>query len=130
MEKDVKSFSWISVHFSLLLLNEVENAFINQTKTSIDSFNLSNSTTKAVSIQALKLNKQYTLILLGPHKDASIAIFYIDYLKQNMQKILPWLPSSKFSFSIIGVSNLEILKANNNMDKYKAFIKSTFPDKF
>ena len=117
-------------HFSLLLLNEVENAFINQTKTSIDSFNLSNSTTKAVSIQALKLNKQYTLILLGPHKDASIAIFYIDYLKQNMQKVLPWLPSSKFSFSIIGVSNLEILKANNNMDKYKAFIKSTFPDKF
>ena len=117
-------------HYSILLLTDVEVAFINETKNELDSFNLSHPTTKDIITQGFKLNRQYTLMLVGPLSNSSMALFYIDYLKPTMSKVIPWLPASKYSFSIISATNLEILKANNNMEKYKAFLKINFPGKF
>lgn len=120
----------LAPHYAVLLLNDVENAFINETKKSLDSFNVSHPSTKNIITQILKLNKQYTLMLLGPLDNASMGIYYTEYIQPKMNNILPWMPTTKFTFSIISINNIEILKANNNMEKYKAFLKSIFPNKF
>ena len=117
-------------HYAVLLLTDVENAFINETKKSLDSFNIGHPTTKDIIVQTLKLNRQYTLMLLGPLSNATMAMYYIEYVHPKMNTVLPWMPLSKYSFSLISLGNLEILKANNNMEKYKVFLKSIFPDKF
>lgn len=117
-------------HFAVLLLTDVENYFIKETKKSLDSFNITHPSTKDIITKTLKLNKQYTLMLLGPLDNASLGIYYKEYIQPKMNSILPWMPATKFTFSLISVNNLEILKANNNMEKYKAFLKSIFPDKF
>ncbi|MBS4042811.1 MAG: tetratricopeptide repeat protein [Chitinophagaceae bacterium] len=117
-------------HYAVLLLTDVENAFINETKKSLDSFNVGHPTTKDILIQSLKLNRQYTLMLIGPLSNATMSMYYIEYVQPKMNTILPWMPLSKYSFSLISLNNLEILKANNNMEKYKVFLKSIFPDKF
>jgi hypothetical protein len=117
-------------HYAILLLNEVENAFINETKKTLDSFNITHPSTSNIATKILKLNQQYTLMLLGPLDNASLSIYYNEYIQPKMNTILPWMPASKFTFSIISINNLEILKANNNMEKYKSFLKSIFPNKF
>ncbi len=117
-------------HYAVLLLTDVENAFINETKKSLDSFNITHPSTKDIITRNLKLNKQYTLMLLGPLDNSTMALYYIDYVQPKMSTILPWMPNSKYTFSLISNGNLEILKANNNMEKYKIFLKSIFPNKF
>ena len=117
-------------HFAVLLLTDVESAFITETTKSIGSFNVTHPSTKNITTKSFKLNRQHTLLLLGPLDNATMALYYIEYVQPKINTILPWMPSSKYTFSLISVSNLEILKANNNMEKYKVFLKSIFPNKF
>ena len=69
-------------------------------------------------------------MLLGPLQNAQNGLIYVDNVKPQTAKILPWLPSFKYTYSLIGISNLEILRANDNMEKYKIFLKGVFPNKF
>ncbi len=117
-------------HFAVLLLDNVDDVFINETVTSYTKYNKEKLGNASLSVSSLKLNQQYNLILVGTLSNAPNGLSYIDDVKPQTNKILPWLPSFKYTYSLIGISNLEILKANNNMDKYINFLKHTFPGKF
>jgi hypothetical protein len=117
-------------HYAVLLLDNVDDVFITETVTSFNKYNKEKLGNSALIVKSLKLNQQYNLILVGPLSNAPNGLTYIDDLKPQTGKILPWLPAFKYTYSLIGLSNLEILKANNNMDKYIKFLKTTFPDKF
>ena len=114
----------------MLLLDNVDDVFINETVTTFYKYNKEQLGNSAITVKSLKLNQQYNLILIGPLSNAPNGISYIDDVKPQTGKILPWLPTFKYTYSLIGLSNLEILKANNNMDKYIKFLKTTFPNKF
>jgi len=117
-------------HYAVLLLDNVDNVFINETVISFNKYNKEKLGNNVLNVRSLKLNAQYHLILIGPLSNAPNGISYIDDVKPQTIKILPWLPTFKFTYSLIGISNLEILKANNNMDTYKVFLKKTFVGKF
>jgi hypothetical protein len=117
-------------HFAVLLLDNVDDVFINETVTTFNKYNKDQLGNSTLTVKSLKLNQQYNLILIGTLSNAPNGISYIDDVKPQTSKILPWLPTFKYTYSLIGLSNLEILKANNNMDKYIKFLKTTFPDKF
>lgn len=101
-----------------------------ETRKSFDKYHKEQSSTAGLGVGSLKLNEQYTLVLLGPLNNANGGLRYIDDAKPKTIKILPWLPAFKYTYSLIGITNLEILKANNNMDKYLKFLKKVFPGKF
>ncbi len=117
-------------HYAVLLLDKVDDVFIKETVTSFNKYNKEKLTNNVLGVNSFKLNEQYHLILIGPLSNAPNGLSYIDDVKPQTIKILPWLPTFKYTYSLIGISNLEILKANNNMDKYKAFLQKTFPGKF
>lgn len=117
-------------HYPILLLDKVDDVFITETRKSFDKFHKEQAGMSGLGVGSLKLNQQYTLVLLGPSNNANGGLKYIDEVKPLTIKILPWLPAFKYTYSLIGITNLKILKANNNMDKYLAFLKKTFPGKF
>ncbi|MFY7964989.1 MAG: tetratricopeptide repeat protein, partial [Chitinophagaceae bacterium] len=117
-------------HYAVLLLDNVDDVFINETVTTFNKYNKESLGNNALTVKSLKLNQQYNLILIGTLSNAPNGISYIDDVKLQTSKLLPWLPTFKYTYSLIGTSNLEILKANNNMDKYIKFLKTTFPNKF
>jgi len=117
-------------HYAVLLLDKVDDVFIKETVTSFNKYNKEKLTNSVLGVSSFKLNEQYHLILIGPLSNAPNGLSYIDDVKPQTIKILPWLPTFKYTYSLIGISNLEILKANNNMDKYKAFLQKIFPNKF
>ena len=117
-------------HYAVLLLDKVDDVFIKETISSISKYNKEKLTNQQLIVSSLKLNEQYNLILIGTLSNAPNGLSYIDDIKPQTIKILPWLPTFKYTYSLIGISNLEVLKANNNMDTYKAFLKKTFPGKF
>lgn len=117
-------------HFAVLLLDNVDDVFIKETISSMSRYNKEQLTNAVLAVSSLKLSQQYNLILIGPLSNAPNGLSYVEDTKPKTTKILPWLPTFKYSYSLIGITNLEILKANNNMDKYKEFLKKTFPGKF
>ena len=117
-------------HYAVLLLDKVDDVFIKETVTSINKYNKEKLTNSTLIVSTLKLNEQYHLILIGTLSNAPNGLSYIDDIKPQTIKILPWLPTFKYTYSLIGISNLEVLKANNNMDKYKQFLQKIFPGKF
>ena len=117
-------------HFAVLLLDKVDDVFIAETIKSFTQYNKDKLGNNTLTVKSLKLNQQYNLILIGPFSNAPNGISFTDDVKPQTNKILPWLPPFKYTYSLIGISNLEILKANNNMDKYKVFLKNTYPAKF
>lgn len=117
-------------HYAVLLLEKVDDAFVSETKNTLLKYNNNNYSGKTPATKPVKLNKDYTLILLGALSNAPTGINYLDKLKPETPVILPWLPSFKYTYSLISLTNLEILRANNNMEKYKTFLKNIFPDKF
>lgn len=117
-------------HLVVLLLDKVDDVFIAETIKSFTQYNKDKLGNNTLIVKSLKLNQQYNLILIGPFSNAPNGISFMDDVKPQTSKILPWLPVFKYTYSLIGISNLEILKANNNMDKYKVFLKNTYPTKF
>jgi hypothetical protein len=104
--------------------------FLTETKKSFVKYNYDNYTGKPPVVQLAKLNKDYTLVLLGPLSSAANGLNYVDKTKPQTTKILPWLPSFKYTYTLIGVSNLDILRVNDNLADYKKFLKGIFPNKF
>ncbi len=117
-------------HYAVLLLDKVDDVFIRETKISFEKYHAEKPITQNFNTKPIKLSEQYTLILLGPLTNAEMGLYYIEATQPLTIKILPWLPIFKYTYSLIGVSNLEILKANVNMEKYTGFLKATFPGKF
>ena len=117
-------------HYAVLLLEKVDDVFLTETKKSFVKYNYDNYTGKPPVVQLAKLNKDYTLVLLGPLSSAANGLNYVDKTKPQTTKILPWLPSFKYTYTLIGVSNLDILRVNDNLADYKKFLKGIFPNKF
>ena len=58
----------------------------------------------------------------------------VDYVEKTRPKtateIIPWLKGGKYTFSIITDKNLELLKANKDLENYKSFLNQNLPGKF
>lgn len=117
-------------HYAVLLLEKVDDVFLLETKKSFVKYNYDNYTGNPPQVKIAKLNKDYTLVLLGPLSNAVNGVNYVDKIKPQTTKILPWLPTFKYTYTLIGVSNLDILRVNDNLPEYKKFLKGIFPNKF
>ncbi len=117
-------------HYAVLLLEKVDDVFLTETKKSFTKYNYDSYSGNPPQVKLAKLNKDYTLVLLGPLTNAINGLNYITKTQPQTTKILPWLPTFKYTYTLIGVSNLDILRVNNNLTEYKKFLKGIFPDKF
>ena len=71
------------------------------------------------------------LLLMAPFKDAADATAYVEKTRpRTPAEILPWLKGGKYSFIILSAENLEVLKANKDVEAYKTFLNQVVPGKF
>ena len=82
-------------HYAVLLLEKVDDVFLLETKKSFVKYNYDNYTGNPPQVKIAKLNKDYTLVLLGPLSNAINGVNYVDKIKPQTTKILPWLPTFK-----------------------------------
>ena len=68
---------------------------------------------------------------MSPFKNATDAIAYIDRAKPvTSTEIIPWLKGGRYSYLVITEKNLDLLKANKDLENYRNFINQYFPGKF
>lgn len=117
-------------HYAVVILYKVDNMFIKEATTAFGRFNKQKFYNNSIDISLLPLQGEVSLLLQGPFENAAAAMNYVDITLPQSGKIVPWLTADKYGYSIISNENLEILKTNNNIEGYKAFLKIIFPEKF
>ena len=70
-------------------------------------------------------------MLISPFKDVQEATTYVDQTRpRTANEIIPWLKGGKYYYTIIAERNLDLLKANKNIEGYKSFLNQHVPGKF
>jgi len=118
-------------HYAVMQLDNVDRVFINEVGNSFSIHNKEKFYNETIEIASEKIDNQYSFVYFGPFGSAQAAVNYVDKVKPFVSRtIVPWLPASKYKFSIIGFSNLILLQQNQKVALYNQFIKKIFPDKF
>ncbi len=118
-------------YFVAMLLNKVDPVFCNEAKNALARYNKETFYNKTMTADLYDVDAENRLVLMWPFKDAQDAISYIESTSpKTATEILPWLKGGKYSFMIVADSNLDLLKANKNIDLYRAFLNQHFPGKF
>ncbi len=117
-------------HYATLHLDDVMKVFINNATDAFSKFN-KRTFKDDIEIYSNKINDRYSFIYFGPFSNAQAAMDYIQKINPYVSKsIIPWLPKSRFRYSIIDERNLLLLQENKNVDGYNKFLHKALPNKF
>ena len=130
-EKKTFQFVPSDQHYAAIVLDKVDETFAGEVKNAFNRFNKERYYNQKLDMITATINNQFSIVLIGPFANAGEAVGYIDKTKPSAAgRIVPWLQASKYSFSIISNSNLDIIKADKDVVGYTQFLKGIFPDKF
>ena len=117
--------------YAVLVLTKIDPVFCNETKNAFSRFNKVTYYNKTMKNDLLQIDKENSILLLSPFKDAQEAIAYIINTRPKLaSEIIPWLKSGKYYFLIITDENLELLKAHKDIIAYNAFLHDQLPGLF
>ena len=125
------SFKAEDKYYAAVILTKVDMVWVNETKNAFNIYNRGKFYNKQFELSTVQLNPEYKLVLIGNFENAQAAADYVQSVKPvSNSQIVPWLAAEKYSFTIISASNLDILKARQDIGLYKQFIEKNMPGKF
>lgn len=125
------SFSPADQHYAAVVLDNVDGMYIGEVRNAFNRYNTENFYRLVIRISTEVIDDRYTLVLLGPFKDAAAAVDYVDKTRPAASsRIMPWLSAEKFGFLIINNTNLTLLKESKDLPAYRKLITETLPGKF
>lgn len=129
----VRSYTYnpLDGQFAAIVMDNVAPVYINESKNAFNRYNQANFYNQKINVVTQKIDDRYSLVLMGPFKDAADATIYVDKIKpQASGRIIPWLKSDKYSFIIISQYNLDLLAETKDMDNYRVLLQEAIPGKF
>ena len=124
-------FNPADTHYVMLVLNKVDEVYVNETKNAFNRFNQQQYPNQKINAGQIKKAEPYNLLLIGPFENAVDALNYFDKTKPVIStRIIPWLTKEKYSLSFIGNANFEKIKTAKDVEAYSIFIQKIFPDRF
>ncbi|MFZ4058939.1 MAG: tetratricopeptide repeat protein, partial [Ferruginibacter sp.] len=117
-------------HFVLMVLDKVDGTYINESKNAFTRFCNENFRQAQLQVEKDALDQEKSLLVFSSFADAAVAMDFYTRVKRAAPEEVSWLPASKYSFLIISAANLELLKANKNIEGYKLLLKKQYPNQF
>ncbi|HZH38211.1 MAG TPA: hypothetical protein VEX65_13090, partial [Flavisolibacter sp.] len=118
-------------HFAVVVLDKVDPIFVNEARNAFFRYNRDQFPTQQLEVQIVNLSADTRLLVVSGLATAAAATEYAQKTKSvSAAEIIPWLTGNKYSFSIISVPNLELLKVKGDMEAYKKFLEQHLPGKF
>jgi hypothetical protein len=125
------SFNPNEAHYVVLVLNKIDPVFVSETRNAFNRHNKDTYYNKNYTSELVEIDADNRLLLISPFATANDAAAYVDKTKPvTATEIIPWLKGGKYSFTILSANNLDILKANKDLEGYKKFLDQILPGKF
>jgi tetratricopeptide (TPR) repeat protein len=116
-------------HYVGIVLNNVENSFVNELKNALIVYNRTMGRTLFIDLSII--NNETKVLLLHRFLNATDALNYVTSTKVKAPtEIMPWLAKEKYSFIIITKENLEKVVNEKDISKYKQYLNIQQPGKF
>jgi hypothetical protein len=115
-------------HYLLMVLNQVDPVYVNESKNALKRF--VSSSNPSVSVAKDTLDGKNNLLVFSIFESADDALIFYEKIKKAAPAQLSWLPAKSYSFAIITQSNLELLKKNKQLEAYKKLLSEQYPGKF
>jgi tetratricopeptide (TPR) repeat protein len=124
-------FKWqpAKQHNVIMLLDKVDEVYVTEVVNAYKRYNTSNGL-NSITVSKLPLNAQQNMVSFSKFENAEDAILYFEKIKRAAPTQVSWLQASKYSFFIINDDNLQLLKTNKELDKYKQLLNNQYPGKF
>jgi hypothetical protein len=117
--------------YLVLMLDKVDPIFVSESKNAFTRFNQQLSLNRPIAISIRKINNQFQYLLFGPFENFDQALQYMEKVRPSTAtRILPWLGSNKYKFSMISPANLALLQASQDIEGYNSFLHELYPEKF
>lgn len=127
----VYTFNPAEAQFAAILLDKVDPVYANETRNAFTRYNQTAYYNQKLAVTSVKISDENILVIIGPFTDAATGLAYIDKTKPLAPtRILPWLTASKYSFTLISQSNLDVMKDTKDIEGYKKLLHQALPDKF
>lgn len=120
-----------TAHGVLLVLDKVDPVYVNEAKNALARYNREKFYQQPLAVTPQVLTDDIRLVYVGDFPDAPAALDYLEKTKAaSASEIFPWLPAGKYSYLLVTPENLELLKAEKNLEAYRQFLKQALPGKF
>jgi len=114
-----------------LVMSKVDPVYVTESKNAFDRYNRENFFGKNYETSQFAFTDTTRMMMIRGFENMGMAQAYLDKAANAApREIIPWLPAAKYYFIIIDDQNLEILKANKDIQLYKRFLSVYSPDKF
>lgn len=125
------SFNASDTQYVVLILNNVDPIFVSESRNAFNRYNQDTYAEKRIEVYNRRINNQLNFLMFGPFANAGEAITYIDRTRPLAKtRIIPWLTTDKYRFSMISNANMELLISTQDIEGYHTFMHQVFPDKF
>ena len=115
----------------VLVMTKVDPVYFTESKNAFDRYNRENFYGKNYETSKQDLSDTTKMMVIQGFENITAALAYLDKAGNAApREIIPWLPANKYFFIVIDDRNLEILKANKDMQLYRKFLSVYAPDKF
>lgn len=117
-------------HLVIMVLEKVDPVYVNEAKNAFSRYNTENYYGQPLAISKESMDADHNLLVTSSFPDAATALQYYIKIKKAAAAEVSWLPANKYSFLIITMGNLQLLKANKNIAEYKKLLNTQYPGKF
>jgi outer membrane protein assembly factor BamD (BamD/ComL family) len=125
------TFNADAQHYVMIILTKVDPIFSGEAKNAFFRYDRETYYNKIMTADLVDLDAENRLLLISPFKTAQEAVDYVARARPlAASEIIPWLKGGKYIFSIITDKNLDMLKANKDLENYKKFLNQNLPGKF
>lgn len=126
------SFNFVpaSPQFIVMLLDKVDPVYVSEARNAFIRYNREKFSKENIEIIKEVVDKDKSLLVFRQFADAATAVTYADKIKKDAAVEVSWLPVNKYSFFIISDANLQLLKANKDVQSYIKVLHNAMPDKF
>ncbi len=115
----------------VLVMTKVDPVYVTESKNAFDRYNRENFYGRNYETSKQEINDTTKMMVIQGFDNATAALAYLDKAGNAApREIIPWLPVSKYFFIVIDDQNLEILKANKDLQLYRKFLSVYVPEKF
>lgn len=115
-------------HYVAVVLNKVDQVYVNETKNAFNRYNKENFYNKTIDITTVALDDSIKLVLMNNFENAAAATAYLSKAaRAAATDIIPWLPAAKYAFIIISPDNLDVLQNTKDLAGYRKLLSSWVP---
>jgi tetratricopeptide (TPR) repeat protein len=114
----------------IMLMNKVDGTYVNESKNAFARYLGESFRGEPIVLTRDAIDKDLALLVFSSFKDAPSALQFLQKIRKAAPDEVSWLPAGKYSFYLINDENLQILKANKDIEGYKGLLKKVYPGIF